>query len=181
MWQRVNSYASIGQAIQVPFTFYYIRNDDWCNTHSYQFWNKNSTTAVGINNETIVKTIYSPSPSGYIEPKTAAFTGFTSTGSNTTNGGQFNVSGSINKGWSFYTNGWKTGGIIFFPILGFRDVIGYRQATGNIIEVGSAGVFWTVGASSTLNARDMHIGYDAVYPQYEGARSFGFTYRPVKE
>ena len=82
-WQRIRGAQATSIAIQFPFTFYYVPTNDWSSTHSYQFWNKNFTTAVGINNEETIKTIYSPSPSGFVEPKTAAFTGFTSTGGNT--------------------------------------------------------------------------------------------------
>ena len=97
-WKRINSFISTGGAIQAPFIFYYVENNDWSESHNYDFWNKNFTGAVGMNNDATLKTIYSPSPSGFVEPKTAAFTGFTSTGGNTTNRGQFNVSGSFNKG-----------------------------------------------------------------------------------
>ena len=178
-WLRINSYASTGQAIQAPFTFYYVRDNDWSSSHSYQFWNKNFTSDPGITNAATAKTIYSPSPSGFVEPKTAAFTGFTSTGGNTTNSSQFNVSGIWNRGWNFYTNGWKTGSTIFFDGLGLRDT--YNGATGAVVGVGEGGLFWASGASSASYGRYLIFGSGYVYPQGTHLRSCGFSVRSVKE
>ena len=78
-WQRISGYQATATAIQNPFTFYYVSNGDWSSSHSYQFWNKNFTAAASVNNTETLKTIYSPSPSGYVEPKTAAYTFLIST------------------------------------------------------------------------------------------------------
>ena len=177
-WLRINSYASTGQAILAPFTLYYVSNNDWSSTHNYDYWNKNFTSAVGVNNDATLKTIYSPSPSGYVEPKTAAFTGFTSTGANTNNSSQFNVSGSFNKGFYFYTNGWKTGSTIFFDGLGYRDT---HNCAGAVVYVGGGGEFWSAGASSTSNGRNLSFRSGLVYPQNTDYCSYGFSVRPVKE
>ena len=178
-WLRINSYASTGQAIQAPFTFYYVRDNDWSESHNWDYWNKNFTTAVDANNYTTLKTIYSPSPSGYVEPKTAAFTGFTSTGAYTNNSSQFNVSGIWNRGWNFYTNGWKTGSTIFFDALGYRDT--YGGATGAVAYVGENGIYWSAGAYSASYGRDLDFGSGGVYPQDADTRSYGFSVRSVKE
>ena len=179
---RINSYASTGQAIQAPFTFYYVRDNDWSSSHSYQFWNKNFTSDPGITNAATAKTIYSPSPSGFVEPKTAAFTGFTSTGGNTTNSSQFNVSGSFTKGWNFYVNGWRTGSTVFFHALGFRDTYSGRSSgTGAVVYVGEGGNFWSAGASSTSYGRYSNFASGNVYPQYTNYRSYGYSVRSVAE
>ena len=178
-WLRIGGFQATGTAIQNPFAFYYVNNNDWSSTHSYQFWNKNFTAVASVNNTETVKTIYSPSPSGYVEPKTAAFTGFTSTGGNTKNSSQFNVSGSFTKGWNFYTNGWKTGNTIFFDALGYRDT--YNGATGAVGAVGGAGGFWASGASSASNGRGLYFNSGYVSPQGAGFRSYGFSVRPVSE
>ena len=178
-WLRISGYQATATAIQNPFTFYYVSNNDWSSSHSYQFWNKNFTSDPGITNAETAKTIYSPSPSGYIEPKTAAFTGFTSTGANTNNSSQFNVSGSFNKGFYFYTNGWKTGSTIFFDGLGVRDTWG--GATGAVVNVGGEGYFWASGASSASDGRYLGFTSGVVYPQCAYDRSCGFSVRSVKE
>ena len=176
---RISGYQATATAIQNPFTFYYVNNNDWSSSHSYQFWNKNFTSDPGITNAATAKTIYSPSPSGYVEPKTAAFTGFTSTGGTSTNSRQFNVSGIWNRGWNFYTNGWKTGSTIFFDALGYRDT--YNGATGAVVGVGGEGDFWASGASTASYGRYLYFRSGLVYPQYTSNRSYGFPVRSVKE
>ena len=178
-WLRIGGFQATGTAIQNPFAFYYVNNNDWSSTHSYQFWNKNFTAAASVNNTETLKTIYSPSPSGFVEPKTAAFTGFTSTGGNTTNSSQFNVSGIWNRGWNFYTNGWKTGNTIFFDALGYRNT--YNGATGAVDGVGAAGHFWSAGASSTSYDRFLGFRSGCVLPQHTDCRSYGYPVRSVKE
>ena len=176
---RVAGFQATNTAIQNPFTFFYVQNNDWSATHSYQFWNKNFTTAVGVNNDETLKTIYSPSPSGFVEPKTAAFTGFTSTGGNTSNGSQLNTSGSWNAGWYLYTTGWQTGGTIFFDSQGFRDTYNGRSGTGNIINYGQEGLFWTVGALNSAYGYAFSAGSGGICPRDEKLRSYGLECRPV--
>ena len=179
---RINNYASTGQAIKAPFTFYYVQDNDWSATHSYQFWNKNFTGASGVNNDVTLKTIYSPSPSGYVEPKTAAFTGFTSTGNVIYNESQFNISGSFNKGFYFYSNWWRTGSTIFFDALGFRDVYSARTTgKGDVALVDIHGSYWSTGASSVSNGCNLSFNSGAIAPQSQDARSFGMQCWSVKE
>lgn len=178
-WLRVSGFQTTGTVVKNPFTFFYVNTNDWSSAHSYQFWSKNFTAAVGVNNDEIVKTIYSPSPSGYVEPKTAAFTGFTSTGGNTGNSSQFNVSGVYNKGYNFYTNGWKTGGTIFFPSLGYRDV--YTGGSGGILSVGIDCDIWSAGALSEYSGRIFGFNSSTMNPQGVLVRSYGFSCRSVKE
>ena len=75
-----------------------------------------------IDERPVVKTIYDPCPAGFCIPPSGAFTGFTKTGKNDVEG---NISGSFNNsynakpnGYSFYTDGWKTGNLIIFPATG---------------------------------------------------------------
>ena len=179
---RINSYASTGQAIQAPFTFYYVRDNDWSDSHSYQFWNKNFTAAASVNNTATLKTIYSPSPSGFVEPKTAAFTGFTSSGNNSSNASEFNIAGNFLEGWNFYTNGWKSGSTIFFSAFGFRDTYsGRTTGTGALAYVKEGGGYWSAGAYSALLGRYLDFYSGLVYPQNTLRRSSGFTVRPVTE
>ena len=172
-WQRMSGDKPTNISIQFPFTFY-CNYGDWNTIHSYQFWNMNFTTAVGINNEETIKTIYSPSPSGFVEPKTAAFTGFTSTGGNTGTYSQFNVNGGFDGGWNFYTSGWKTGELIFFPALWYRD-------EGGNISINNNGYYLTVGASSTTNSRHLDMKKGSISPQDADIRSYGFSVMSVKE
>ena len=177
-WQRIRGAQATSIAIQFPFTFYYVPTNDWSSTHSYQLWNKNFTTAVGTNNEETIKTIYSPSTSGFVEPKTAAFIGFTSTGGNTTTKSQFNVNGSFTNEWNFYTNGWKTGSSIFFYAAGYRNT--YNSGNGTVMNVGKAGCFWSAGGASTVGGHHLYFNSGYVYPQKANNRSVGASVRSVK-
>ena len=179
---RINSYASTAQAIKAPFTFYYVRDNDWSESHNWDYWNKNFTSAASVDNTVTVKTIYDPSVSGFTLPRTAAFTNFTSSGNNTSNGGEFNVSGSFNKGWNFYVNGWRTGSTVFFHALGFRDTYSGRSSgTGAVAYVGENGSFWSAGACSASLGRFLGFGSGLVNPQRWDNRSAGHTVRSVKE
>ena len=184
-WKRINSFASTGQAVQNPFTFYYIRSDDWNDSHNFQFWNKNFSTNTdpGITNTATLKTVYDPSVSGFTLPTTAAFTGFTKTGDITTNKSEFNVSGNFNNGWYFYTNGWKNGGTIFFEInIGARDTSSSRPTgTGAVVFVGDTGNYWNSGASSKSTGREFGYTSGLLVPQDSGLRSYGYPIRSVSE
>ena len=179
---RINSYASTAQAIKAPFTFYYVQDNDWSESHNWDYWNKNFTSAASVDNTITTKTIYDPSVSGFALPRTAAFTNFTSSGDNTSNSGQFNVSGSSNKGWNFYTNGWRTGSTVFFHALGFRDTYSGRSSgTGDVAYVGESGFFWSAGAYSASSGRSLGFGSGGVGPQSREDRSYGFTVRSASE
>ena len=176
-WQRISGYQATATAIQNPFTIYYMKDKDWSDTHSYQFWNKNFTDDPGITNASTLKTIYSPSPSGYMEPKAAAFTSFTSTGDNTGNQNQFNITGGFNKGWSFYTNGWKTGDVFFIPCIGYRS-----HGNGEIIDAYTSSDFWTNAAKSTSQGRSLGINrLAAIHPQSYESRAYALPIIMVKE
>ena len=180
---RINSYASTAQAIKAPFTFYYVQDNDWNDSHNFQFWNKNFSTGTdpGITNTATLKTVYDPSVSGFALPRTAAFTNFTSSGDNTTNGDEFNVSGNFNKGWNFYVNGWRTGSTVFFHALGFMDTYSGRSATGAVEFVGEDGGYWSAGAFSADHGRFLYFHSGLVSPQHLHRRSGGLPVRSVSE
>ena len=179
-WKRTKSFVSTEGAIQAPFTFYYINEKDWSLSHNWDYWNINFTSAVtSVNNTATIKTIYDPAPLGFTLPKTAAFTAFTKTGEETTNSSYFNVSGTYDKGWNFYTNGWKNGNTIFFATLGYRNT--YSYGNGNISGVWREGYYWAVGASSTSYGRVMDLLSDIILPQRADYRSCGFSARAVIE
>ncbi len=170
-------------AIQHPNTFYFVLDASWSSSNKYDFWNYGNTVTTNNNNK-VYKTIYSPSPSNYVEPRTATFTGFSTTGSSASIG-QFNVSGSFNKGWNFYCQPNFTGTTIFFQALGFRDVYSGRVNTstaGSVTLVGSSGLYWSAGPSNTsIYARLLHTSSSNVDPQNQYNRAYANALRPVSE
>ena len=169
-------------AIQHPNIFYFVLDASWSSNNSPEFWNYGNTD-VTVNNHEVNKTIYSPSPTGYTEPKTAAFIDFTTTRNNSLTASEFNVSGEFNKGWNFYCQPKFQGNTVFFSTLGFRDVHSGRVNTSNAGAVASgSGDYWSAGpsgASSYARLLGFHSGY--VGPQYMDYRAYGFSVRPVSE
>ena len=72
---------SIENGIQHP-DLYYTWGSNWENNYSYNnLWSADNT-ARGFNDNSVVKTVYDPCPVGFKMPASNAFTGFTTTGQN---------------------------------------------------------------------------------------------------
>ena len=161
-------------AILHPNIFYLSTN--WSSINKSDFWNFGNAD-VTVNNNLVNKTIYSPSPIGFSEPKTAAFTGFTTTGGITTNASQFNVSGAFNKGWNFYCQPMFQGNTIFFPSLGLRWYAdGYLQR----IEK-KEGYYWSAGPTDATTAYLLAFDSGSISGIYTFNKGCGFISRPTFE
>ncbi len=167
---------SIGTIIQNPDKFYAVvglsndpYNQTYCNT-----WSANNTKLTNRSNDAVVKTIYDPCPAGFHMPASKAFTGFTTTGMNSTNPTEFNVSGAWNAGWNFYTqpNPTSTTPTIFFPALGIRFGLDLR---GNI------GHFWSALPNYSDNGCSMSLSQTTILTQSSTGRSAGCAVRPVAD
>lgn len=167
--------------IQHPNIFYFT-DGAWSSINSLEYWNKGNI-ATTVNNNTVYKTIYSPSPTSYVEPKSAVFTGFTSSGGNSSGG--FNVSGSFAKGWNFYCQPNFAGNTIIFSALGIRDSYSGRVNAitgGTIFGLGGSGLYWSAGPSGTSTyVRLIDFASDHVNPQNIDRRDYGVTLRSVSE
>ncbi|MBR4278893.1 MAG: fimbrillin family protein, partial [Clostridia bacterium] len=122
-----------------------------------------------------VKTIYDPCPVGFMLPAGRAFTGFTTTGSNSSDSTQFNVVGSWANGWSFMRNASVAQGN-YFAASGYRD-----GGSGALTDVSSLGYYWSFAPISQANARYLLFFSGAVGPLYNSRRSYGFSVRPCRE
>ena len=67
----------------------------------------------------IVKTIYDPCPVGFHIAPDDAYTGFTTTGTDSNNRSEINAK-EYNSGWVFYTDNTKTA-TIYFPSTGLQE------------------------------------------------------------
>ncbi len=149
----------------------------------YNLWSMNNTSAYAenqANSQTVVKTIYDPSPVGFSVPANDAFTGFTENG---LNGGRMNVDGTDNAqtfnnnfGHNFWTNSSKTE-TIFFPAAGFREA-GNGSTLSNYSKFGD---YWTATPNDNHNGNVMGFDVNSVYPLYRNIRAFAFSVRPVAE
>ena len=173
---------SIMNGIQHP-DLYYTGGSNWNSNYGYyNLWSADNTVTGGWNvgnDNSVVKTVYDPSPVGFKMPANNAFTGFTADGKND---GTKNVDGtddlqtfSDNFGHNFWTSSSKTA-TINFPASGFRFSNG-----GSLTDVGRSGYYWLAVPGSSSNGCDLLFHSFNVRPLSDDARSFGFAVRPVSE
>ena len=172
---------SIGTTIQNPYVFYNHggseeTSKDWCSTLYFNLWGVTNTM---VTHTVGVKTIYDPSPVGYLLPPAGFASGFTATGNNTTLLSDFNVEGDYsNIGWNFYGEKGKKGSLVFFPGTGYRT-----NVTGPLGGWGQ-GYYWTAtthsyiasGASQALLFRT-----DMLAPANSSNRGGAQSVRAIKE
>lgn len=172
---------TVANAIQNPnkfFTRHNSNNHNWNNLAWFNnFWNAAMTASSSLadDQDTVIKTIYDPCPPDYVMPSGRAFTGFTSTGSNSEDSTQFNVVGAFANGWKFKKNTNDTVGN-FFPASGSR-----ANGTGGLTGMGGHGRYWVCAPNSQASARFLYFSSGGVYPLYYNYRSSGFSVRPCRE
>ncbi|MBR4758194.1 MAG: hypothetical protein IK084_05230, partial [Bacteroidaceae bacterium] len=172
---------TVANAIKNPgmfFTRFDASSNTWCNlTWHNNFWNAAITASgdLGDNQASAIKTIYDPCPVGFMMPAGRAFTGFTTTGDNTSDSSQFNVVGSFANGWMMKKKSTDTVGN-YYPASGYR-AYGSGASTG----VGSYGYCWTFAPYSQTNARYLYFYSGLISPLNNNYRSLGFSVRPSRE
>ena len=176
---------SITNNIQNPDKFYIYGSSAWTNYGYYNLWSADNTVIGGYNqgnDNPVVKTVYDPCPVGFKMPANNAFTGFTTTGQNSTSQSEMNVDGTDdwqqwtnNFGHNFWTNSSKTA-TINFPASGFR-----YNSDGSLDFVGNFGYYWSAVPNSTSYACDLYFDTGYVYPLGSNSRACGFAVRAVSE
>lgn len=169
---------TIGTSIMAPNKFFNhgsVAPFDWCSMSYRNLWSADNNT-YSINGNVVIKTIYDPSPSGYCLPPNDAYTGLSSTGTNTKIVSQFNVSGSWDNGWNFYCGLDKTGEIFYFVASDLRN-----HETGIIYPSIYKGYYYTALPGNSGACRCFSFSTDSVYPIYTYGRSYGFAVRSIQE
>ena len=176
---------SITNNIQNPDKFYIYGSSLWTNYGYYNLWSADNTVTGGYNvgnDNPVVKTVYDPCPVGFKMPANNAFTGFTTTGQNSTSQSEMNVDGTDdwqqwtnNFGHNFWTNSSKTA-TINFPASGFRN-----YSDGSLNGVGSLGYYWSAVPSNTYNGCGLYFNAGNVSPLDNSPRTYGFAVRGVSE
>lgn len=176
----------ISEWIKAPYCF---NTMDYMDMKYFNLWNADNTAA-DVNNDTVVKTVYDPSPVGYCLPPVNAFTGTTAYGSmasgDSAYGYMFNspyassADYDANNGWVFYCNKMigtgiydPAGGTIYFPAMGFRGSSG-------VFGSGS-GRYWTGTAISTDNSGNFSFSSYQIDPRIDANRYSGMPVRPIRE
>ena len=181
---NVSGGSTLSNAICNPGKFYNGASyNNWCSTTYDNLWTgKKSANGKFDQAADMIKTIYDPSPVGYKMPASQAFTGFTTTGGNTTNKPQFNVPNpdtyNNDKGYYFYTvnPGTESTPTIFFPAAGARN-----SSSGSVYDVGSIGHYWSAVPCNSSHGYFLYIDLDHVFPVNDYHRATGFSVRPVQE
>ena len=176
---------SIMNGIQHPDSYYKWGNNWWNNYGYYNLWSADNTVTGGWNvgnDNPVVKTVYDPSPVGFKMPASNAFTGFTTTGQNSTTQSTFNVDGTYNSqtfrnnfGYNFWTSSSKTA-TIYFPASGFRDYI-----DGSLSQVNDRGCFWSAVPGDKYDGCCLVFSWGYLYSLERNHRPYGFAARPVSE
>ncbi len=209
---RGNRGVTIGTAIQNPHIMYSYSNDtqfvDWCNPsettgeeksyYLYNLWDTHNNINDKKKLTLATKTIYDPSPVGYVIPPSGALDGITYNGQNVmleSSADYDQVNSQINSedevknmgGWLFYCKGMNntvgsydtSGGVMFFP------ATGRRIDDGELLVVGEAGTNWTTDTyrASAGNADAFNLSSDlkALIPENGLNKFYGVTVRPVRE
>ena len=171
--------------IQNPDKFYIYGSSLWTNYGYYNLWSADNTVTGDYNqgnDNPVVKTVYDPCPVGFKMPANNAFTGFTTTGQNSTSQSEMNVDGTDdwqqwtnNFGHNFWTNSSKTA-TINFPASGWRHGI-----DGSLGSVGYIGCYWSAVPGATGNGCDLFFYSGFVNPLNYDTRAYGFAVRAVSE
>ena len=176
---------SIKNGIQHPDNFY-TYNSPWYSTPPtgysyYNLWSADNTTK-GYNDNSVVKTVYDPSPVGFKMPASNAFTGFTKTGQNAYTQSELNVDGTSdfqtyqnNFGHNFWTNSSKTA-TIYFPASGYL-----RYNDISLGSVGTYGYYWAAVTNYANDGCRLDFYPFSVTPQGRDYRTYGYAARPVSE
>ena len=176
---------TISNNIQNPDKFYIYGSSLWTNYGYYNLWSADNTVTGGYNqgnDNPVVKTVYDPCPVGFKMPANNAFTGFTTTGQNSTSQSEMNVDGTDdwqqwtnNFGHNFWTNSSKTA-TINFPASGLRF-----SSDGSLNLVGDFGYYWSAGPNDTNNGCYLSFNSGSVNPLGIYTRAYGFAVRAVSE
>jgi len=172
---------SVANSIKMPNKFFLQYNTttyNWNNLAWFNnFWNAAETASSSLadNQDTAIKTIYDPSPAGYMLPAGRFATGFTTTGANSSTTSEFNVIGSWSNGWTIKKNSIDKIGV-YFPACGYRN-----GESGGLGNVGSIGSWWTFAPYSQTLARYLSFSSTIMYPLNGNYRASGFEVWPSRE
>ena len=176
--QNAGNNMSIMNGIQHPDNFY-TYGSSWYSTpptgYSYNnLWSADNTTT-GYNDNSVVKTVYDPSPVGFKMPASNAFTGFTANGTKKDDGADNWQTYQNNFGHNFWTSSSKTA-TIYFPASGVR-----YDSDGSLNEVGNYGHYWSAVPYSTGFACKLVFYLGSMYPLNHDSRGCGSAAHPVAE
>lgn len=147
---------SVGEGIRQPSVFFYVvlstnvAPPDWCTTTFYNNWDS-SQVKDSVTETNVTKTIYDPSPSGFMVAPRAATNGMTSEIASFESATKMNPMGHRYNG-------------IFFPGLGYRIHQPYSQSGPRTAVGFSYGGHYTCVGHSTWYGRQFTYYMNTIYP-----------------
>lgn len=176
----------INEFIKNPHCF---NTNDYMDEKYYNLWNADNN-AWSTDNNTVVKTVYDPSPAGYCLPPLNAFTGTTAYGNTASGEGYFGylfnspytsvAEYRANNGWVFYCDKMDRpgeynpgGGTIYFPAVGFRG--------SSVVFGAGSGRYWTGTALRADNGGLFSFGESQINPYVDSYRGGGLSVRSIRE
>jgi hypothetical protein len=177
------------ESIANPHLFYGIPDFDntykfnWVKIEYLDLWDLGNTDAgdIVLRDNTVVKTIYDPSPAGFKMPPGNAFTGFTKSGNNefqeTIPPTLYNVSGGWDSGWWVYPNRNGTGTPVLFSGSPKRS-----YPNGSLSgRIDNAGQLWTAGPA-TYYVYALTFSPTHIWPRRDNTscRADACAVRPIK-
>ena len=109
-------------------------------------------------------------------PASNAFTGFTTTGNNSSTPSEWNVSGDWDYGYNFNNKISSPDATVYFP------GSGYRYHGGLLCDVGTYCYCGSAVPDNTYYGCYLSSSIFGVRPHYDyGYRSYGYSVRPVAE
>lgn len=167
-------------SIQKPFNYFTLYENTynkWNTLNTFcNFWDANANSMGAYDNlASVVKTVYDPCPAGFTLPVGNTFTGFTTTGDNSTNVAEFNIIGGHENGWKFKANA--------------ADVVGHHfNASGGIaywnVSILFTGVnsnYWTSATTDAVYQRQLRTNISGVYVKDDAYAVYGQSVRPIRE
>ena len=160
---------SLGAAIQHPWNNYITgaTTIDWCSDTWYNLWNSNLTFyGSGQYATKVIKSVYDPSPVGYMVPPQDAYSGFSASNCTVENASAGNSSAAVVYNSSS----------LRFPLAG------YLAATdGSCIYPGQVSHHWSAVPSNSIQAYPLTTRYSGGIVSTTGplGRSYAVSVRPV--
>ena len=162
---------SLGTAISHPWNNYITgaTTVDWCSDTWYNLWNTNLTFyGSGQFATEVIKSVYDPSPSGYMVPPQNAYSGFTTSNCAVQNASAGNSSAALVYNSSS----------VRFPLVGYL-----ASTDGSYIYNGQVSHHWSAVPSNSIQAYPLTTRYTSgiVNTTSPLGRSYAVSVRPVLE
>lgn len=175
---------SLGNAIQKPATKFSTDNTaaDFYNASYVNLWDADNVELISANyvtsTATVLKSVYDPSPVGFVMPWNDAFTGLTRTPQSVPGPTDGNILGGWTGGYLYYNHWSNSTGTVYFPAYG-------RYSNGGALLSPEEGFYWTAAIIDGNDSKGAMAFWlkqtNVTSPNYLWNRTSAFGVCPVAE